>query len=149
MILPPLNNRIPLLRGDSLPQKLTQIVLQRFPRTALGSRADHPEAQHPVVIASKGVWKQKMQYLHDNPCRKGLVLAPEEWRFSSALYWETKQEDDVQLSIEVVKVRVHFSLPHSGFITNKTPAGLYRPSGIRSHNFEIIFRPLRVCGRSR
>jgi hypothetical protein len=26
MILPPLNNRIPLLRGDSLPQKLTQIV---------------------------------------------------------------------------------------------------------------------------
>jgi hypothetical protein len=106
MILPPLNNRIPLLRGDSLPQKLTQIVLQRFPRTASGSRADHPEAQHPVVITSKGVWKQKMQSLHDNPCRKGLVLALEEWPFSSARYWETKQEDDVQLSSELPELRL-------------------------------------------
>lgn len=34
--------------------------------------------QHPVGIYSKGVWKEKVNYLHLNPCRKGLVLRPED-----------------------------------------------------------------------
>lgn len=54
--------------------------------------------QHPVGITSDGFWKQKMDYLHDNPCRKGLVLRPEDWRFSSARYWLTREKNDVQLS---------------------------------------------------
>jgi len=54
--------------------------------------------QHPVGITSAGFWKQKMDYLHYNPCRKGLVLAPEDWRFSSARYWLSGEKSDVQLS---------------------------------------------------
>ena len=54
--------------------------------------------QHPIGIFSEGFWKQKMDYLHHNPCRKGLVLCPEDWRFSSALYWATRELCDVQLS---------------------------------------------------
>lgn len=54
--------------------------------------------QHPIGIYSGKVWKQKMDYLHYNPCRKGLVLRPEDWRFSSALFWETREENDVRLS---------------------------------------------------
>ena len=54
--------------------------------------------QHPVGIFSEEVWKQKMDYLHYNPCRKGLVLRPEDWRFSSALFWATREENDIQLS---------------------------------------------------
>jgi len=54
--------------------------------------------QHPVGIVSGGFWKQKIDYLHDNPCRKGLVLRPEDWRFSSARYWLTREKNDVQLS---------------------------------------------------
>jgi REP element-mobilizing transposase RayT len=54
--------------------------------------------QHPIGIFSEGFWKQKMDYLHHNPCRKGLVLRPEDWRFSSALYWATREINDVQLS---------------------------------------------------
>ncbi|HLO27595.1 MAG TPA: hypothetical protein VK249_00580 [Anaerolineales bacterium] len=54
--------------------------------------------QHPIGIFSEGFWKQKIDYLHHNPCRKGLVLRPEDWRFSSALYWATREENDVQLS---------------------------------------------------
>lgn len=54
--------------------------------------------QQPVGITSQGFWKQKMDYLHHNPCRKGLVLCPEEWRFSSARYWLTRQDNDVQRS---------------------------------------------------
>ncbi len=54
--------------------------------------------QHPVGIISEEFWKQKMDYLHYNPCRKGLVLRPEDWRFSSARYWLGREENDVQLS---------------------------------------------------
>ena len=54
--------------------------------------------QHPVGITSERFWKQKMDYLHDNPCRKGLVLHSEDWRFSSARYWLTREKNDVQLS---------------------------------------------------
>jgi hypothetical protein len=54
--------------------------------------------QHPVGIFSDGFWNQKMDYLHNNPCRKGLVSRPEDWRFSSARYWLTREAGDVPLS---------------------------------------------------
>ena len=54
--------------------------------------------QHPIGIFSEGFWKQKMDYLHYNPCRKGLVHRPEDWRFSSASYWLTGAEAELQLS---------------------------------------------------
>lgn len=54
--------------------------------------------QHPVGIASEAFWKQKLDYLHHNPCRKGLVLCPEYWRFSSARYWTTREKNDIELS---------------------------------------------------
>lgn len=54
--------------------------------------------RHPVGIYTESFWKQKIDYVHYNPCRKGLVLQPEDWRFSSASYWATRQENDVQLS---------------------------------------------------
>jgi REP element-mobilizing transposase RayT len=54
--------------------------------------------QHPVGIYSEGVWKEKVNYLHSNPCRKGLVLRPEDWRFSSAMFWSTREPCDVKVS---------------------------------------------------
>lgn len=54
--------------------------------------------QHPVGIVSDAFWQQKLNYLHDNPCRKGLVCRQEDWRFSSARYWIMREENDVQLS---------------------------------------------------
>ena len=54
--------------------------------------------QHPVGIYSEEFWKQKLDYLHHNPCRKGLILSPEDWRFSSARYWMTREKNDVELS---------------------------------------------------
>jgi len=39
---------------------------------------------HPQAISSQPVMEQKMRYLHENPVRKGLVAAPEDWWFSSA-----------------------------------------------------------------
>jgi putative transposase len=40
-----------------------------------------------VQIETEGFWQAKLDYLHANPCRKGLVVQPEYWRFSSASHW--------------------------------------------------------------
>jgi REP element-mobilizing transposase RayT len=44
-------------------------------------------SRHPIQIETEGFWQAKFEYLHANPYRKGLVLQPEHWRFSSANYW--------------------------------------------------------------
>jgi len=45
------------------------------------------ESRHPEAIFSQPFWQTKVGYLHDNPRRKGLVLDPVHWRFSSAAFW--------------------------------------------------------------
>jgi REP element-mobilizing transposase RayT len=44
-------------------------------------------SRHPVAIWTEGFWRTKVNYLHDNPRRKGLVHEATAWRFSSAAYW--------------------------------------------------------------
>jgi len=56
--------------------------------------------QHPEGIVSERFWQQKVNYIHENPVRKGLVLHPEDWRFSSARFWidENALNSDVEIS---------------------------------------------------
>jgi REP element-mobilizing transposase RayT len=56
--------------------------------------------RHPVQIETERFWQAKIDYLHLNPVRKGLVRAAEHWRFSSAGFWASggKIENDVLLS---------------------------------------------------
>jgi putative transposase len=42
---------------------------------------------HPQAIWSRDVFQRKLDYLHANPCRKGLVERPEHWWFSSAGFY--------------------------------------------------------------
>jgi putative transposase len=55
---------------------------------------------HPEPIETERFYRQKIDYLHDNPCRKGLVVRPEYWRYSSASYWmgDGTAANDVVLS---------------------------------------------------
>jgi len=39
---------------------------------------------HPQAIMSPDVMRQKLDYIHNNPVRRGYVDAPEHWRYSSA-----------------------------------------------------------------
>lgn len=56
-------------------------------------------SRHPEGIISDRFYTQKLNYLHDNPRRKGLVKAAQDWRFSSASYWMgLEEENDVVLS---------------------------------------------------
>ena len=44
-------------------------------------------SRHPMAIQNEPFWRQKLDYIHDNPCRSGLLLAAEHWRFSSAAWY--------------------------------------------------------------
>ena len=85
---------------DHAAEHLPKSFTEEFQKHAGGDRERRfwQATQHPVGIFSNKFWKQKMDYLHDNPCRKGLVTSPEDWRFSSARYWLTGEKNDVQLS---------------------------------------------------
>jgi putative transposase len=41
-------------------------------------------SRHAEAITGQRFWRQKLDSLHDNPCRKGLVVSPQQWRYSSA-----------------------------------------------------------------
>jgi hypothetical protein len=57
-------------------------------------------SRHPEAVQGEPFWKQKLDYLHDNPCRKGFVRSPDHWRYSSAAWYisEGIQAVDVPLS---------------------------------------------------
>jgi putative transposase len=42
------------------------------------------EGFHPELICNLNTFRQKAEYIHNNPVRKGYVLKPELWKYSSA-----------------------------------------------------------------
>jgi len=51
-------------------------------------------------LENESFWRVKFDYLHENPCRKGLVSRAEDWRFSAAAAWlsEGGSNEEVILS---------------------------------------------------
>jgi REP element-mobilizing transposase RayT len=68
-----------------LPPSFTAVFQQRAGEDR--ERRFWQPTRHPVQIETASFWQAKLDYLHFNPCRKGLVTQPEYWRFSSAGYW--------------------------------------------------------------
>ena len=61
-------------------------VLERFANKGKGN-TEHKVWQdgfHPEAVYSEMFLKQKMDYVHYNPVRRGLVSRPEDWHYSSA-----------------------------------------------------------------
>jgi len=56
------------------------------------------DSRHPEAIHSLKFWRQKVEYLHANPCRAGLADRPEDWRYSSAAWWMGAGESEVILT---------------------------------------------------
>lgn len=56
-------------------------------------------SRHPEGIVSEKFLIQKVNYIHDNPRRKGLMRNAEDWRYSSAAFWMgVEDKNDVILS---------------------------------------------------
>ncbi|MDP2903711.1 MAG: transposase [Methylovulum sp.] len=74
---------------DYLEQTQANRVLELL---ALFKRAHKTESQyqvweegsHPQLIESETVMRQKLDYIHQNPVKRGYVDLPEHWRYSSA-----------------------------------------------------------------
>ena len=49
------------------------------------------EGNHPEEIYSEKMLLQKIEYIHNNPVRRGYVDMPQEWRYSSARNYEGKE----------------------------------------------------------
>jgi REP element-mobilizing transposase RayT len=70
---------------QKMPKVYGQLV--NNPRRSDRERQFWQASRHPVAIWTEGFWRTKVNYLHDNPRRKGLVHEATAWRFSSAAYW--------------------------------------------------------------
>jgi REP element-mobilizing transposase RayT len=63
--------------------------LQYF-RAAHKTRSQHQvwqEGVHPQWIPTDAIMLQKLEYIHNNPVKRGWVASPEHWRYSSAHEW--------------------------------------------------------------
>ena len=75
-----------------------------FASTLAASAGDDREhrfwqpTRHAESITSEKFHNQKRDYLHDNPRRKGLVLHPVHWRWSSARWYETREDCGVPIT---------------------------------------------------
>jgi putative transposase len=76
---------------DYCERHLPECFRQTLREEAIGDRARRfwQPSRHPVVITTEEFWNVKRDYLHDNPCRKGLVHSPKDWRFSSAAWYDS------------------------------------------------------------
>jgi len=84
--------------GQHFPKCFAETLRQQA--TADRERRLWQPSRHPEAIQSEPFWQQKVDYLHDNPRRKGLVRLPQEWRWSSAAWYfsEGQQLADVPLT---------------------------------------------------
>ncbi len=74
---------------DHLIDKGEQRVLRQLKHYKMPHRIDRPyqlwqEGSHPQLIQSDEMMRQKLEYMHNNPVKSGLVDGPLHWRYSSA-----------------------------------------------------------------
>jgi putative transposase len=75
--------------SDSLSKTIQGIELEDRERRVWQS------GWHAEGLVGDNFWKQKMNYIHENPVRKGYVRLAEHWRYSSAGYWLNGEDGDV------------------------------------------------------
>jgi putative transposase len=72
-----------------LSARVEKEVLSQLQYAKLGNKVDRDyqvwqEGSHPVLISNEDVMRQKLEYMHFNPVRRGYVDEPTHWRYSSA-----------------------------------------------------------------
>ena len=77
-------NIIEQLKHDNKEWLLNQFAFYKKSYKSESTYQIWQEGVHPVLISSTEMLTQKIEYIHHNPVRRGLVDLPEQWRFSSA-----------------------------------------------------------------
>jgi REP element-mobilizing transposase RayT len=71
----------------------------RASSTADRERRFWQPSRHPEAIHSEKFWRQKLDYLHKNPVRKGLGTRAWYWRFSSAAQYVSDGRESCDVRI--------------------------------------------------
>jgi len=75
-------------------------------RQAAGEDREHrfwQPTRHPEQLEGESFWRVKFDYLHENPCRKGLVSRAEHWRFSSAAAWLSEGRSAAEMILSAIE----------------------------------------------
>jgi putative transposase len=72
------------LEQDRKTWALNQLRYYKQPTKTRSHYQVWQEGFHPQQIISEAMLRQKLDYLHHNPVRAGLVAQPEDWLYSSA-----------------------------------------------------------------
>lgn len=78
---------------DYLTDKNARHVLEQLEQHKLKHKKDRTyqlwqEGSHPQLIQNEEMMRQKVEYIHDNPVKRGFVDEPAHWRCSSARNYE-------------------------------------------------------------
>jgi putative transposase len=76
-----------LLKQESCDWLLNQFQYFRLPHKKWSDNQVWQEGFHPQAMVTDEIMQQKLDYLHNNPVKRGLVASPEHWRYSSAHEW--------------------------------------------------------------
>jgi len=75
--------------ADYIDANLSETLAQTIRVKQLNDRIRHvwQTGWHAEALYTEQFLMQKVNYIHENPIRKGFVKMPEQWRHSSAGYW--------------------------------------------------------------
>ncbi len=83
----------------------TKTLLQELQYYKLKHRTDQQhqlwqEGSHPEMIETEAMMWQKIEYIHNNPVRRGYVDDPIHWRYSSARWPDEATGDGCRLAVK-------------------------------------------------
>ena len=77
-------NLIKYLAENNVRQILEQLAFYKKAHKSDRAYQFWQEGVHPELIQSEDMMRQKIEYIHQNPVKRGYVDAAEHWRYSSA-----------------------------------------------------------------
>jgi REP element-mobilizing transposase RayT len=91
------------LKGHGHNSSLRKLQRESGPRGHKYSLWEHHN--NALSIFSEDMLMQKVNYIHQNPVRAGLVERAEEYRWSSARIWKGCPLEDEPLSVDIERIR--------------------------------------------
>lgn len=79
-------------------------LLEMFEKAAkenakVSSRQFWQQHNKPIEIWSAPVFRQKLDYIHNNPVRSGFVTQPEDWKYSSARNYICRDQSVLEIDL--------------------------------------------------
>lgn len=74
---------IDILKADGAEYLLTQLKFHKRSHKVDRDYQFWQEGSHPQAITSADMFIQKLEYIHNNPVKRGYVDEPQHWRYSS------------------------------------------------------------------